>query len=70
MVSCSDEPEPALSPAPGVVVEVGGLESEACDEPALDDGGPAVALVAIVTGRADGAGSLLSQAAVAVITVT
>ena len=70
MVSCFAEPEPVLSPESGVVVEVGGLESEACDEPALDDGGPAVALVAIVAGRADGAGSLLSQAAVGAITVT
>src|SRR5687768_17728439 len=39
-------------------------------EPAFDDGGPGVALVAIVAGRADGAGSLLSQTAVGAITVT
>ena len=59
-----------MSPAPGVVVEVGGLGSEACNEPALDDGGPGVALDVIAAGRADGAGSLISQAVVGAITVT
>ena len=38
------EPEPVLSPAPGVVVEGGGHVSEARDGPALDDGPPGVAL--------------------------
>ena len=59
-----------LSPVPGVVVEVGGLWSEACDGPALDDGPPGVALGVIAAGRADGAGSLISQAVVGAITVT
>src|SRR4029453_9831397 len=69
MVCSSADPEPALSPVLRVV-EVGGLGSEACDRPALEDGGPGVALGVIAAGRADGAGSLISQAVAGAITVT